>query len=216
MNPNAFAEVREFFEARDLVTLRTRFNSLLKAFQRTDCLDGKVFFHPLGFAYSELFVFSNGDRIRINIWSSVRHQQTPLMEVHDHFYNITSFVVIGRMINRLYAVNAELSPNRAIYKGTFDPVEGRTLKKTEECLNAEIFNTEIINQGDFYYLPKGKLHSSHVPVDEFTCTFVLASQRGLPTSRILGPLNGLDKYNYRNRTMDSETLRSILEIIARG
>jgi hypothetical protein len=214
MNVKAFVQLREYFEARDLRKLRTSVSSLLKAFQRTDWLDGKVFFHPLGFAYAELFVFSNGDRIRTNIWSAVRHEQRPLMEVHDHFYNISSFVVAGRMINNLYAVNAPGAPNRAIYKGTFDPIGGRTLKKTDEYLNAGMFNTEIINQGDLYYLPKGKLHSSYVPKDEFTCTFILASQRDSPTSRILGPLNGLDKYHYRNRTMDVETLRSILEVMA--
>jgi hypothetical protein len=213
MSPNAFDQVREYFEARDLAKLRTSFDSLIKAVQRTGCLAEKMFFHPLGFAYSELFVFSNGDRIRVNIWSLVRHQQTPLMEVHDHFYNITSFVVMGRMINRLYAVNEESSPNRAIYKGTFDPVEGRTLKKTEKCLNAEVVNTEIVKRGELYCLPKGRLHSSYVPVDEFACTFVLASQRDAPSSRILGPLGGLDEYHYRNHTVDSETLSSILEII---
>lgn len=213
MNKNTFEQVREYFVARDLKNLRTSFNSLVKTFEKTNLLEGNVFFHPLGFAYTELFVFSNRDAIRINIWSTVRHPQTPSMEIHDHFYNINSFVIAGKLTNIVYDVSA-VSPNHSVYKGTFDSAEGRTLKRTEECLNAEISSTQIINQGDFYYLPKGSLHSSYVPPKEFTCTFVLASQRDSSTSRILGPLNGLDNYFYQNRTMDTKTLKSVLGIIA--
>jgi hypothetical protein len=212
-NISMFETARSYFKEKDLKNISNCFSDFLIFFKESEYLYDKTFFHPLGFVYTELFEFENRDTIRINIWDTVRHYQEPLMEIHNHFYNLNSFIIKGKMINNLYKTNPNENPNYAIYMGTYNQTSGRTLKKTEKKLNVQLEKIQEINQNEIYNISPDRLHSSFVPIEQFTCSFVYASERGTPTSMILGPIDGLNEYYYHNKLVDKKVIDEIFEKI---
>ncbi len=209
-----FYNIQKSFENKDLTILEKCFYELLQLVKDTSYLDDKTFFHPLGFIYSKLFEFPNSNTLRLHIWDKERWYQEPLMDIHNHYYTVNSYIISGKMTNILYKLNPDKEPNYAVYVGSYNSKSERTLKKTDKKLHAEISEIQEIETGNLYHITTDKLHSSSIPMDKFTCTLVYTSDPGNPEPLVLGPLNGEREYHYANNLVDKQTVSSLMEQLA--
>ncbi len=206
-----FYDIKKSFEEKDLPNLEKWFDLLLKKVKDTSYLDDKTFFHPLGFIYCKLFEFPNLNSLRIHIWDKERWYQEPLMDIHNHFYTVNSYIISGKMTNNLYRLNPDKAPNYAVYVGSYNSKSDRTLKKTDKLLHAEITDVQEIKARNLYQITTDKLHSSSIPMDKFTCTLVYTSDPGNPEPLVLGPISGDEEYHYANTLVDKQTVSALIE-----
>jgi hypothetical protein len=209
-----FFDIRIAFRENQPSLIGKYFDSLLPILKESNYLIDKTYFHPLGFIYSKLFEFENSESLRLHIWDKERWYQEPLMDIHNHFYVVNSYIISGEMKNNLFQINNTKEPNYAVYVGSYTSQNDRILKKTNRLLNAEKINTEIIGVGNLYQITTDKLHSSSIPFDQFTCTLVYTANPGNPEPLVLGPLNGNDEYYYTNKVVEKEIITDLLRKIA--
>lgn len=209
-----FYDMQKSFLNKDLSILEKCFNEFLQLVKVTSYLEDKTFFHPLGFIYSKLFEFPNLNTIRLHIWDSERWHQEPLMDIHNHFYTVNSYIISGKMTNNLYKLSPDKEPNYSVYVGSYNSKSDRTLKKTDQRLHAEITEIQEIETGNLYHITTDKLHSSSIPIDKFTCTLVYTSDHGNPLPLVLGPINGDEEYTYANNLVDKQTVSALIEQLA--
>ncbi len=94
LDNNIFYNIQKSFENKDLTILEKCFYELLQLVKDTSYLDDKTFFHPLGFIYSKLFEFPNSNTLRLHIWDKERWYQEPLMDIHNHYYTVNSYIML--------------------------------------------------------------------------------------------------------------------------
>ena len=179
--------------------------SLIQYFHRTKALKGKAFYHPLGFIYCRIHVFKNSETIRLHIWNKKRWHQKPLMDIHDHYYTVNSYVCRGCIRNNIY-VKSEGSHNYAIYKGEYTSEGDRILRKTKDGIAARLSYFETFCEGDLYVITPEQLHSSYVEEDCFTCTLVYTESPNTPQPLVLGPEDGDIEYSYLNVVVEDSII----------
>jgi hypothetical protein len=207
----------EFFESlklsykegnkEQIKKLATRIIEQLRA---TNGLRQRAIYHPLGFIYTKLYEFKNKESIRLHLWDKERWYQKPLMDIHDHYYTVNSFVFKGCIRNNLYKLR-DGEPNFTLYKGQYSPNGDRVLTKTDKSVYASLDHSEIICEGNLYQITTHQLHSSFVETNVATCTLVYTENPGIPNPLVLGPYNGNDEYYYSNYIVEDHIVDGIIE-----
>lgn len=209
-----FNNLQGSFETKDLLSLEQNLRILIDFIRETNYLDDKTFYHPLGFIYSKLYTFPNFNTIRLHIWDKERWYQEPLMDIHNHFYTVNSYIITGKMINNIYEIIPEKEPNYSIYKGSYNSINDRVLTKTEEYLHVVLSEVQQIEKCNLYHIATDKIHSSSIAMDTFTCTLVYTTNHGSPEPMVLGPLNGKKEYKYLNKLVDKQTVEILVDKLA--
>lgn len=163
--------------------------------------------HPLGFILCKLS--EEGERkIRLHIWPNNNDRmQKPAWLIHDHLFNLKSWVIAGKIENTEYSVT-EGSPNYRVYNAIYEK-DASVLYRT----NRQIFITEkikhIVSSGEEYSVPSGVLHQS-VSVSE-TTSVTVCETLDQPNIRpiIAGDISGERKYSYIRAKVDEEDLKAI-------
>jgi hypothetical protein len=164
--------------------------------------------HPLGFIFCELSK-ERERKIRLHIWPNNNDRmQKPAWLIHDHLFNLKSWVVAGRIENIEYSVE-EGTPNYRVYYARYEG-DSSVLYRTDK----EIFITEniryLVSAGEGYSVLSGVLHQS-VSVSETTSVTVCETidQPNIIPS-IAGDISGVDKYSYIRVKVDESDLQSII------
>ena len=181
---------------------------------KSNFLDDKLRFHPLGFIYSKLHEFENSEVIRIHVWNSISKIQEPLMNIHNHFYDVNSFVYCGTISNELYELSIASEPTHAIYSGSYINENTRILTKTELYKHLILRQRNLISKGNLYSIEKSEIHSGDNVNNETTITIVFSANPGNPTPLVFGPREGKDAYTYHSKMVDIKTANEIKKQIA--
>ena len=205
-----FGQIRQSFQQKSTQAIKADFLIVLKK-QIKDRSFREMIFHPLGFIYSKLYEFDNGESLRLHIWDKERFYQNPLMDIHNHFYTVNSLVLIGKIKNLLYQQNTSNDPNYAIYRGSYNAAGDRTLTKTNKSMFVFIQGEEVITQDKIYRITPIELHSSFVDPTNFTCTLVYTECPAKPTPIVLGPLHGQNEYTYPIKLVDTGIANDLLQ-----
>jgi hypothetical protein len=177
-------------------------------------LEGKLRFHPLGFIYGKLHEFSNLEVLRIHIWNTTSKVQDPIMNIHNHFYDVNSFVFRGVLSNDLYKINELAEPTHSIYSGSYTNESTRILTKTESKKNIHLEQRQIISKDNLYFIKKNEIHLGDNVNNEITITFVFSENPGNPNPLVFGPLDGEKSYIYHSNLVDQKTINEIKHQIA--
>jgi len=135
----------------------------------------KITKHPLGFIYIEL-AKEDSAIYRLHIWAKdVRYTQEPNWPIHNHIYDIESYLIIGKIKQTTYnLVNAKENPSYPLYKIKYTK-KGTIKEKLKESTDLEISDIKILNTGESYSFPKESFHRIDVPNDSLTATLVKSS-----------------------------------------
>jgi hypothetical protein len=188
-------EVAEAFRTKSVEGARQVLLSILSPGSSTS---HQFYLHPLGFMYAKLHEFQNQNTIRLHIWSTLRHPQKPIMDVHNHYYKVNSYVIVGTMSNQLYQIRTTDSPTHAAYFGAYDESGNRVLAKSHEHVSVNESTRQIIQSKCFYSIGVDEFHASYVHEDAYTATLVLTEDPGIPRPTVFGPIDGAEQYYFIN------------------
>ena len=132
------------------------------------------FIHPLGFHYCRLF-YSDEHQIRLHIWEP-NYQVKKDLYIHDHFYDLCSWVLCGKIKDYTYDVKpTNEKSDYCMFSSSYRTDKNvRTLAKSDNFLSVKIKEERIIKTNEKYIIPKDTFHSNEILFDEndLTTTFV--------------------------------------------
>ena len=170
----------------------------------------KATHHPLGFIHLKLFKKLNVS-LRLHIWQrQARKIQIPAWLIHNHIFDLKSYVLCGSINNLNYdVVKAENKPSYRIYEVIYDECESQ-LHVTDELVNCKLVESKTFKARDSYEVNREIFHTSTVELGQLTCTLVITSNEKAIKPKVIGKLRGESIYKYQRNQCDFEELRQIL------
>lgn len=212
MDKEYFEKLRDYFKCKIPRKIEDHLRPLIKEIKNNNLLENKLRFHPLGFLYIKLFEFQNGETIRMHFWLEENNIQKPLMDIHNHFYHVNSYVYQGKLINKLYERVSEVSNTHAIYSGIYKNISERILIKTNDFDNLILSEEEHIYAKELYRIDKSQIHSGDKLGKDFTVSIVFTENPGNPNPLVFGPIKGENKYSYESEIVS----KNLIEIIKKN
>jgi len=203
---NFFESFRDSYIQRNVKEISNYCNSIITHLNKQDLI-----LHPLGFYYCNVFDFSNGEKIRIHIWSDKGNRIIPLMDIHNHYYNVISFVFKGYVYNTIYDVTKTEPFTHTLYQGSYDKNGKRILEKTDKKFNLIPLKKNKISQGELYIIDKSDVHKGEVPESQFSITFVFTEKPVEPNPQVFGRIDGKDTYEFPLIEVNNEEIEYIIE-----
>ncbi len=144
--------------------------------------------HPLGFLYAPL-LRERPQALRLHIWlHDAPRPQLTTSPIHDHTWQLTSFVVCGELENRVIQVDDVDDPTHRVFEirgtGSDD-----FLRPTERLVRFRCSGIERVKQGGRYVMAAGQFHYTQVAEGITTATVVLAERKTTSPERSLGPFD---------------------------
>lgn len=167
--------------------------------------------HPLGFIMCKLLE-REGTSIRLHIWPpDGGRAQEPRWMIHDHIFDLSSWVLKGTVFNREYEADAN-GNEFSLYEASY--VENKSvLTRRQERIGLTPISAYEIHSGGCYTISAGILHESELVGNEVGVTVLLTEESKERTPLVVGSLDGKDKYEYSRELVSKEELRSLLEAI---
>lgn len=167
--------------------------------------------HPLGFLMSKLFE-EPSLALRVHIWpKGGGREQNPAWPIHDHIFNMKSWILQGSIINTVYCAS-EKSSNFQQYLASYLGNES-ILTRTEQEISLARKCEETYGAGQFYTMDAGIFHSSSHAKENTTVTAVLTNNVFPGPPRIAGSKNGLHEYRYARSIASKEEVLNIISEI---
>ncbi|MFA6275778.1 MAG: hypothetical protein WC622_03465 [Pedobacter sp.] len=208
-----FIKLRQAFIIEDLFLLDIHTDELLQFLLSSSYLKSNLYYHPLGFVYSKLHEFENNESIRIHIWDNEYYNQTPTMDIHNHYYIVNSFLFEGCIKNNVYGIDEKNGTEYAIYEGGYNKDEDRVLRKSEKTIHLTLKGTDIHCKKELYQIPYDTVHAGHPIDNKLVCTIVYTEKPGIPQPLVVGPLMGEIEYYFPTKLVEDETVEKILSKI---
>ena len=167
--------------------------------------------HPLGFIMCKLSQEKERN-IRLHIWPDHNEKvQEPAWLVHDHLFDLKSWVLAGSIENIEYDVIPG-NPNFSIYHASYENNKS-ILNRTEETVNIIEKNRFVVDAGQIYKVASGVLHQS-VSLSSGTAVTVCETiDKNNKKPAIAGDLAGLSHYSYIRSAVDKKDLNDIISRI---
>lgn len=174
-----------------------------------DAINGSLEFrkHPLGFVVCNVWQDS-GKRLRLHIWEKEHtYPQGKYTQIHDHIFNLKSWVLNGSIENIEYAEdNSNL--NHTIFKAIYLS-DTSILNRTNEQIGIIETNRSIIRKGENYSIPAGKLHRTEPTSSDTTITLVYTEDTEITAPRVIIPNPCKDSYTYHRKRLGTNELREL-------
>ncbi len=143
--------------------------------------------HPLGFRVARL-VADGPAALRLHIWPKSARPAQPGFEIHDHTFDLTSFILFGELRQTIYEISTSAPTTHAMYQVDYDET-GSVLRKSEAAVSARARESHMLHAGETYSLSAAEFHVLENGSTQSAATLVLTTQGG-GAPRSLGPLDG--------------------------
>lgn len=207
---NLFENLRSAFKDGNSQRIGNSVSKLFELLLASRIMEDNTFLHPLGFIYSQLHEFENRETIRIHIWDKNRYSITPIMDIHNHYYIVNSYVYKGAVYNHLYVEDTSEIDNYAIYSGAYSLSGDRILIKTTRGMHLKIRMRELHKAGSFYRITHDQIHSGGTSDEGMTCTLVYTENPGVANPLVLGPKDAEDEFFYRQQQLENHEIASLI------
>lgn len=169
---------------------------------------GEFIWHPLGFILCKLS--EEGERkIRLHIWPNNNDRmQKPAWLIHDHMFDLKSWVITGKIENTEYSVT-EGKSNYRVYNAKYEK-DSSVLYRTDRLIRLYKNNRSLLNAGEAYEVPLGILHQSVSSSESTTVTVCETINRPSISPIIAGEINGAVRYSYTRAQVDENDLHAII------
>ena len=208
-----FQKLRRLFVEKDLPALSIYTEELIRFILSTSYLEGKAYYHPLGFLYSKLYQFENTESIRLHIWHKKYYRQKPLMDIHNHYYVVNSYIYKGCINNNIFNVDEDNGYKYAIYEGAYNKNEDRVLRRSQSEIALSLNRTERHCQKTLYQISTNTIHSGYPVDDHPVCTIVYTEKPGIPSPLVVGPIDGEFEYYFPTKIVETHVLTNVLNDI---
>jgi len=172
--------------------------------------------HPLGFLVRVLETLPTGERIRLHVWhASLRGNQGSELSIHSHPFELSSYIVFGRLRNITYDVVHSASGENRLFSVSYDD-QHSVLTPTHERVSWRALSETKLADGGQYHVPAGQFHATYVPPEAMAATIVITGPEGAAQARVVGPDIGSPiQYRRSDQNLPSEMLEEVLEQLRR-
>lgn len=172
----------------------------------------KFIWHPLGFIMST-YLQENNKKIRIHIWpKNYSKTQLPNWNIHNHIFDLTSWVLEGEILNIEYDLEYINNSNNCIYEVTYNSKHS-ILKKTNNKIKMTEKNKTINVKGNTYSLKSNIFHSSILKGNKSALTLVLSVETDNKCPLVVGECNAKLEYIYSREEVSDDLLKRIIETL---
>jgi hypothetical protein len=171
--------------------------------------------HPLGFGCINVGDIPAGS-VRLHIWSKELFvAQTPTLPIHNHIWDLFSYVLTGGVKNRMYSVAAgEKNSKYMLYRVSYDK-EFSVLRPTDSFVNCRKISESNISEGRNYRIACENFHSTVPLRDSLTATLVLARAKYGAVAHVVAKAGAKDTrneaYRYQRRPLGQGQANKLLE-----
>jgi len=164
--------------------------------------------HPLGFLMAKVLE-EPPLTLRVHIWPKYGgREQDPAWPIHDHIFDMKSWIIKGRLKNVLYRESENL-PNFQMYLASYEGNES-VLNRTGLSLALQKEGETAYEAGQFYTVDAGVFHSSLHEQGSVAVTAVLTKSVLTAPPRIAGARDGLGQYRYRRSIASKEEVSTVI------
>lgn len=180
-----------------------------------DCVKDRIgtidaTYHPLGFIHVNLGNF-DGQGLRLHIWASdVITPVNPLWPIHNHTFDIASYVSTGTISNITYQVeDADVSSaSNRFYSVEYINNISR-LRATERLVRINHASESTARRGEIYRVNRGTFHAS-TSKTVFSCTVVCTFNNLEPRPLVLGDVQGAPLYENARRECERTVIEPLI------
>ncbi|WP_185286417.1 MULTISPECIES: hypothetical protein [Chryseobacterium] len=172
-------------------------------------LESPIFFyHPLGFIYSKIY----NDRLRLHIWDSTLSKRKTSLDIHTHYYRISSLIYRGKIINEIFDIDKErdIKNEYFIYNGEYKN-QDRKLVKSQNTIYLKLASKELIEKNKIYNIELETFHRAYPFNDLPTVTIVHTQNHGEPTPIVVGDIHATDELYFQTIKVEKEKVIKSLE-----
>ena len=162
--------------------------------------------HPLGFLICTMFSHPP-ERGRIHIWPALNATSEEVVcPIHDHVFDFTSWVLAGELENIEYHVTAAGKPY-AMYHTEY--IGNRSnLVRTNSIVTLEETSRVAHPTGSVYSVATGQLHETRLVGPGPAVSVLLTTDKNSGPPIVLGPLDGVHRYDYHRREASLEEIKA--------
>lgn len=211
MHKTDFERLRDLFRTSDRLKMQVEIQQLIDGLQNTEKMEYTFFFHPLGFVYTVLHSFQDGESIRLHIWNKKFYDITPMLDIHGHYYKVKSYVYCGCVMNQLYSLNDIGGIEVSQYKGSYPANGDRTLTKIKEGLFVLKEDKEVHCGGELYTIGHDQIHSGGAFGGLPACTVVYTQDPRDKHTQVFGINELKEQISFPKTRVPEEVLKSIFE-----
>ena len=158
----------------------------------------------------------SNEPLRVHIWPMTeRVCADPLWPIHDHVWDMKSFIACGELKNHVYETIPVPNGDHQFYRAHYYDGGRSSLVAEGNCVKMRRVSEQRYVAGNTYRVRRGTLHSTAVSPRQLTATVVLATQpEGLP--RVVGDASFPRRVDFsRSACTDSEVRRLLGAVIDR-
>lgn len=160
--------------------------------------------HPLGFTVVQLKV--DGVGLRLHLWKGGPISQ-PGYEIHDHAFNLKSFIVDGTIRHRTFEALEDPQGDYAVYSVHYEPNRS-VMTKTPARARLKETSDEVYVAGQSYSVPAWRLHDALLHGAASATTLVLTRDlAGAPVT--YGPADGPQTLEAARAPVSHQTLADL-------
>lgn len=160
--------------------------------------------HPLGFSVVQLK--SGTKSLRLHLWRGPEISQ-PGFEIHDHTFELESYVIDGRLRHRTYEAVPDPAGEFAVYDIRYEP-DASVMTKTAHRARLQNKTDVLVETGKTYAVPAGRLHDAVLHDCSSATTLVLTRDHG-GSPVTYGPANGAESLTAPREALSSDTLADL-------
>lgn len=176
-------------------------------------ISGKIappifFHHPLGFIYSKI----HNDKLRLHIWNSHLSEIKTSLDIHTHYYRITSLIYRGSITNETF-IEDELKCDKNkyfIYNVEYHN-EDRKLVKSDNLLYLKMASKENIPEKELYNIELDTFHRAHPSNKELTITVIYTENHGKPSPVVVGDKDAINEYYFETIEVNVKDVVSVID-----
>jgi len=127
-------------------------------------------YHPLGFVSSILGSPSLNVNIRLHIWNQIGSIQDFELQIHNHKFELCSYVLLGSITNITYDIQKEKDALGRLYEIEYTD-NASNMKQAKSNVKIHELDRRTIIEGEFYSVLPGQFHQS-ISNDHYTATIV--------------------------------------------
>ncbi|MBU3007816.1 hypothetical protein [Cobetia amphilecti] len=167
--------------------------------------------HPLGFAVCKLLTEGNIS-LRVHLWPNhTNYQQLPYFPIHDHLFELKSWVLSGAIENYEYNIDCD-GDEYSIYDVSYND-KISTVKKSEHRCSLALVNRAVFFEGSSYNVSARTFHKSSSVYDGVSLTVCQTENMATTPPRVLGYKNGGAQYSYNRIIVEQSEIKRLIELI---
>ena len=185
-----------------------------------NCLNEMIFninhypgyWHPLGFVKYTIMDWTSSVKLRLHIWPDWdRRGNLKKNWIHNHEYDINSFILCGKLFNKTYklCIEGECKQYR-VFRVAYNESKS-DLITTNNFYDIAYEKTYELYQGSFYTINKWDFHVSDVPQGQIVSTILINTEKEETSPEVLGEfkLNN-QRYNYKREICEKSYSKELI------